>query len=74
MNSGEHLSQLLTIPMFAALVALKPATIRKKILQREIATVKIGKAVRIPADEAARLIRQGYRPARLEAPEEIEPR
>ena len=55
-------TQLMTVPQFAQLVALKPATIRRKILNRQIAFVKIGRAVRLPIEEAHRIIREGLRP------------
>ena len=55
-------TQLVTVNEFAELVALKPATIRRKILERRIAFVKIGRAVRLPIEEAQRLIRDGFRP------------
>jgi len=35
---------------------------RRKILERQIAFVKIGRAVRLPIEEAQRLIRDGFRP------------
>lgn len=54
--------QLVTVPQFAELVALKPATIRRKILERQVAFVKIGRSVRLPIEEAQRLIREGFRP------------
>ena len=57
-----HSKKLMTVPEFAELVALKPATIRRKILERQVAFVKIGRSVRLPIEEAHRLIREGFRP------------
>jgi excisionase family DNA binding protein len=38
-------------------------TVRKKILRREIAYVKIGRSVRVPESEILRIIEEGYHPA-----------
>ena len=58
----EHIDHLLDIETVAACMLLKPTTIRKKILRREIAVVKMGRAVRIPERELQRIFAEGYRP------------
>lgn len=62
MSSEAQSTQLLTVKEFAERVALKPATIRRKILECQVAFVKIGRAVRLPIEEVHRLIRDGFRP------------
>lgn len=50
---------------FAAEVNVTPACVRRWILTRKIAYVKIGgRAVRIPATEVDRLVSDGLHPAR----------
>ena len=53
---------LLTVPQAARMTALKEATIRRRILERRIGYVKLGRSVRIPLQEVEKLIRRGYRP------------
>lgn len=55
---------LLSVPEFAALLGVTPACIRRWVLERKIATVKLGRLIRVPASEADRLISSGLRPAR----------
>ena len=55
------MQQLLTVLQAADALALKPATIRKMILQRRLPVVRIGRAVRIKAADVEGIIRQGYR-------------
>ena len=55
--------QLLTVPEVATRLGLKPATIRRRILERRIAYVKLGRAVRIPIEAVEALIAASYRPA-----------
>jgi excisionase family DNA binding protein len=56
---------LLTVPQFAALLNVTPACIRRWLLERRIACVKIGgRLVRIPIAERDRIIETGFRPAR----------
>ena len=59
MNNSEV---LLTVPEAAKMTALKEATIRRRILERTIGYVKLGRSVRIPLQEVEKLIRRGYRP------------
>jgi len=56
--------QLLTVQAFAKTLNVTPACIRRWILERKIATVKLGRLVRIPADEVLRIVEQGLRPAK----------
>jgi excisionase family DNA binding protein len=53
---------LLSVIQVATRLGLKASTIRKKILLRDIAYVKLGRSVRIPESEVERLILNGYRP------------
>ncbi len=53
--------KLLSVREVADRLALKPSTIRRRILERRIAYVKIGRAVRIPSEAVDRLIEEGWR-------------
>jgi excisionase family DNA binding protein len=55
------MQQLLTVLQAADALALKPATIRKMILQRRLPVVRIGRSVRIKEADVEGIIRQGYR-------------
>ena len=55
---------LLSVTEFAAVLGVTPACIRRWILERKLATIKLGRLIRIPASEAERLINSGLRPAR----------
>ena len=55
--------QLLTVPQVAERLGLKPATIRRRILERRLPYVKLGRAVRIPVEAIDELIASSYRPA-----------
>ncbi len=57
------MSKLLTVAEAADLLAVKPATIRRWILLRQLATVKLGRCVRIRPSEIDRLVAEGERPA-----------
>ena len=55
---------LLTVPEAAARLGLRESTIRAWVLARRIGRVRIGRrAIRIPAEEVERLIREGGEPA-----------
>ncbi len=55
--------KLLTVREVADRLGLKESTIRKRILQRQIAYVKPGlRAVRIPIEELERILVVGFRP------------
>ncbi len=49
-------SDLLTVPEAAALLRLKPSTIRAWVCQRKIPFVKLGRLVRIKRSDAEALI------------------
>jgi len=53
---------LLTVDAVAEVLSVTPACIRRWIFERKIATVKLGRLVRIPSDEVQRLIQSGLRP------------
>ncbi len=53
--------QLLTVRQVAERLALKESTIRRRILDRRVAYVKSGRAVRIPVEVVERLIAEGWR-------------
>jgi len=55
---------LKTVEEAARLLSLSPHTIRAWIASRELEYVRLGRAVRIPAQEIERLIRHGTVPAR----------
>jgi len=54
--------QLLTVAQAANRLGLKPATIRRRILERKIPYVKLGRAVRIPVEAIDEMIASCYRP------------
>lgn len=58
-------TKLLTIAEFASELKVTHACVRRWIIQRRISIVKLGRLVRIPADEVDRLIDEGARPAHL---------
>jgi excisionase family DNA binding protein len=56
-------AKLLTVREAADRFRLKESTIRKRILQRQIAYVKPSlRAVRIPVEELERILAAGFRP------------
>ena len=56
---------MLTVSQAAERLGLKAATLRAWIGQRRIGIVRLGRAVRIPAEEIDRLIAEGTVPARV---------
>ena len=52
MTEGFAITELLTVPETAALLRLKPSTIRAWVSQRRISFVKIGRLVRIRRPDA----------------------
>jgi excisionase family DNA binding protein len=56
-------SKLLTLEQAAEQLGMKPVTLRMWASARKIARVKIGRAVRIPESEIAKIIEQGLIPA-----------
>jgi excisionase family DNA binding protein len=57
--------QLLTVYEVAEALNLSPGTVRAWILNRKLATVHLGRAVRIPFSEVERLINEGTTHARF---------
>jgi excisionase family DNA binding protein len=55
--------QLLTVQEAASALSVSPHTIRSWIGQRRLACVRLGRCVRIPAGEIARLIERSTVPA-----------
>jgi excisionase family DNA binding protein len=55
--------KLFTTEEFGALAGLRPVTVRMWAAARKISSVKLGRALRIPATELDRLIEAGLRPA-----------
>ncbi len=53
---------LLTVDEFAGLLKVTRACVRKWILERRVAVVKVGRLVRLPASEVRRIIDEGSRP------------
>jgi excisionase family DNA binding protein len=60
--SGEK--SLLRVNEFAAILNVTPAAVRKWLLLRRISCTRLGRLVRIPREEATRLIETGFCPAR----------
>jgi excisionase family DNA binding protein len=56
--------KLLLVAEAAERLGLKPATIRAKILRREITYVKLGKSLRIPEAVVDKMIKDGTVAAR----------
>jgi len=56
------LASLLTVDEFASQLRVTRACVRKWILERRIAIVKVGRLVRLPATELRRVIEEGARP------------
>jgi len=57
------LEQLMTVRETSRHLGVCEATVRRWIVARKVAVYKMGRAVRIPSDNIAQLIQQGYRPA-----------
>jgi excisionase family DNA binding protein len=64
-------SDLLTVPEAAALLRLKPSTIRAWTCQRRIPFVKVGRLVRIRRSDLESLITGSVVPPRTENPTEL---
>jgi len=58
------MNRLLRVAEFADSLGIKPSCVRRWLLERKIACVKVGRLVRIPATEVERLIESGMRPAK----------
>jgi excisionase family DNA binding protein len=57
-------SVLLSVQEFANALNITVACARRWILERKVATVKLGRLIRIPSGEVERLVESGLRPAR----------
>jgi excisionase family DNA binding protein len=55
---------LLKVNEFAEVLNITPAAVRRWLLERKIASTRIGRLVRIPRDEVTRLIEAGFYPAK----------
>jgi excisionase family DNA binding protein len=55
--------KLLTVPQVAQLFGCTTSCVRRWILERRIAVVKLGRLVRVQQSEAEKLIAAGVRPA-----------
>jgi len=62
------MSELLTVPEFAARLKVTVACIRRWIIENRVATVRLGRLIRIPATEVDRFVEDGFRPARNRRP------
>jgi excisionase family DNA binding protein len=60
----EKEKSLLRVNEFAELLDVTPACVRRWLLERKIASTRIGRLVRIHASEIERLVESGLRPAR----------
>ena len=58
--------RLLSVAQFAEALGVTQACIRRWLLERKVASVRLGRLVRIPSEERDRLIEKGFRPARPE--------
>jgi excisionase family DNA binding protein len=59
----KHFSDLLTVPETAAMLRLRPSTIRAWVCQRRIPFVKLGRLVRIKRSDAEAMIAMSVVPA-----------
>lgn len=62
--SRNQIVKLFSVPEFADALGVTVACIRRWLLERKVAHVKVGRLVRIPASELERIIEEGFRPAR----------
>jgi excisionase family DNA binding protein len=60
---------LMNVRQFAEALGVTTACIRRWILERRIASVKVGRLVKVPESEAERIIASGLRPARRRSDE-----
>lgn len=60
----QESTPLLSITEFAARLRVTRACVRRWLFEHKVAFVKLGRLVRIPANEANRLISEGLHPAR----------
>ena len=55
--------KLLTVAETSEALRIKPATVRAWVLRRKINSYRVGRAVRIGAEEIEQVLRNGLRPA-----------
>jgi excisionase family DNA binding protein len=55
---------LMNVPEFAQALGVSKACVRRWILERRIASVKVGRLVKLPQSEVQRLIDSGWRAAK----------
>lgn len=55
---------LLSVKEFSEALGTTEACTRRWLLERKISYTKLGRLVRIPADEIDRLVSEGFRPAK----------
>ena len=70
MGSLTQAGELLTVPETAALLRLRPSTIRAWVLKRRIPFVKVGRLVRVRRSDVEALIAASVVPARPKEREE----
>jgi excisionase family DNA binding protein len=61
--ANKH-GELLTVSETAAALNLSAGTIRAWILSRRLGVVRLGRAVRVPAEELQRIVTEGTTPAK----------
>jgi excisionase family DNA binding protein len=60
-------TKLLTVSEFAEALGVTVACIRRWLLERKIASIRVGRLVRLPESELQRIVQEGFRPARPRA-------
>jgi excisionase family DNA binding protein len=58
------LTKLYTVQETAEALRIRPSTVRAWVLRRKINSFRVGRAVRISAEEIDRVLEDGRRPAR----------
>jgi excisionase family DNA binding protein len=56
-------TKLFTVAETAEALRIKPATVRAWLLRRKISSFRVGRAVRVSAEEIDRVLHDGLRPA-----------
>jgi excisionase family DNA binding protein len=59
---------LMNVQEFAQALGVTTACVRRWILERRIASIKVGRLVKLPLSEVGRIIEAGLRPARPAKP------
>jgi excisionase family DNA binding protein len=62
-SGSPEQNQLLTVDEFADQLRITRACVRRWILERRVAVVKVGRLVRLPSSEVRRIVEEGFRPA-----------